>query len=192
MDSGLAAVLGATVGAVGTGGAGVVAALLARSQSRSLIRAEHARLIREPRKEEYAAYAEASKHQLQSLTEALHRLNLLDTEEPARAEALRDLYTRIQAAADFNEGDLDAKEARVYIEGPREVIASTLKVAETLTRLLTSLWESVQAAEREEAIDIDALNMKRREAHHEYLAFLYSSSEALSNDGLRNRRRAAR
>ncbi|MGW6951126.1 integrase [Streptomyces xanthophaeus] len=40
MDAGMAAVLGATVGALGTGGAAVVAALLARSQVKIQVQAD--------------------------------------------------------------------------------------------------------------------------------------------------------
>jgi hypothetical protein len=64
------------VGAVGTGGAAITAALLARSQARVQIRAEHQRALREPRRSAYVAFAEHWKNREDLLSRAWIELSL--------------------------------------------------------------------------------------------------------------------
>lgn len=82
MDAGLAALLGAAVGTLGTGAAALVTGLLGRGQTRMQLRAEHARLLRELRRSAYVAFTQCFQE-----VHALHTEAAISASAEAEAEA---------------------------------------------------------------------------------------------------------
>jgi hypothetical protein len=188
MDAGLAAVLGATVGAVGTGGAAIVAALLTRSQTRSQLSAEYARFIREPRKTAYTAYAEAVLRDHNLLSEAGVFLAMAAEEEGARkAEHITQARAAYETVAS-NDADLEHRYAQVAVEGPRTITSITVKLSAALTKFRGSVMTCLHALEQQGSCSSDAIELldkKRRESFDAYLDFLRTASEVLGADGIR-------
>ncbi|MFH8657250.1 hypothetical protein [Streptomyces afghaniensis] len=182
MDAGLAAVLGATVGAAGTGGAGVIAAFLARSQARSQMRAEHVRLTREPRKAAYVAFIEACQKEHDRLTEAGSYLTLYRTSPIVEARA-----ERRRKATDLYDASTEARpalkhlEAQVYIEGPRSVISAAVDLSGSLTDFR---HEVLDLMDPDSNGTVEAMEAARTGSYEKYLDFLYQASEAVGADGL--------
>lgn len=183
MDAGVAAVLGAVVGALGTGGAGITAALLSKSQVRMQIEAEHARAIREPRKAAYAAFAEAAKKDYERLGRALPMLVRASRYESQRADALAAVGEIIDESLHDVAAVLEEREAHVYMEGPGRVIDSTLDVNEGLIAFRTAVLDALEKMENGEEADFDGLEQTRTVAHRHYLSYLHSASRALSTHG---------
>ncbi|GAA4991787.1 hypothetical protein [Streptomyces hyderabadensis] len=182
MDAGLAAVLGAAVGAVGTGGAGVIAALLARSQARSQILAEHVRLIREPRKATYVAFVEACREEHDRLDNACQLLDLhlnspIVAVREERYEGARNLY---DASTEARRA-LKHLEAQVYIEGPPSVISAAVDLSASLTDFR---HEVLDVMAPDASGTIEAMEAARTASYEKYLDFLYRASEAVGADGL--------
>jgi hypothetical protein len=71
MDAGLAAVLGATVGALGTAVTGATAALLSRNTARHQVRTETLWALRDSRPATYASYAKTVDQYLDKLSDTL-------------------------------------------------------------------------------------------------------------------------
>ncbi|MFF9077754.1 hypothetical protein ACF1FX_36465 [Streptomyces sp. NPDC014646] len=78
MDAGLAAVLGATVGALGTAATGATAAPLSRSTARHQTRTETLRALREARRTTYTNYAETAGRYKGMLATTLRPLGRID------------------------------------------------------------------------------------------------------------------
>ncbi|MFD3582629.1 hypothetical protein [Streptomyces sp. NPDC058683] len=180
MDAGIAAVLGATVGALGTGGAGVVAALLTKSQARMQIQAEHARMLREPRKQAYASYAEAAKKDYERLTEARIALEVAAAHEPSRENQLTRVRALVEESVDHGNTVLETWEAQVYMEGPHSVVQATISLDGGLGELRDAIAEIIRKVETGEDADLDAVREKGAIAHRAYLSYLYRASEALN------------
>ncbi|MYW47917.1 hypothetical protein [Streptomyces sp. SID161] len=188
MDAGLAAVLGATVGAAGTGGAGIVAALLARSQARSQLQAEHARIIREPRRAAYAGFAEVALKDHKQLSKAVNNLLVAAQTIPPHSReefltAAQQLYDSVQA----NENEQDHRFARVVVEGPQRVTDGAVEFrgafADFSGQVLVCLLQSGgnDSCPPEE---LASLKEKRTVCYSSILRFLYSAQRALGADGI--------
>ncbi|MET9763423.1 hypothetical protein ABZ016_31000 [Streptomyces sp. NPDC006372] len=188
MDAGLAAVLGATVGAVGTGGAGIVAALLTRSQARSQLSAEYARFIREPRKTAYTAYAEAALRDHSLLTDAGMSLTLAEGAEGARkAEHITQARAAYETVA-TNDADLEHRYAQVAVEGPRTITSITVKLSGALAEFRGHVMICLLAFEQQGSCSSDAIELlekEREKSYDAYLDFLRTASEVLGADGIR-------
>ncbi|MBJ6639885.1 hypothetical protein H4K36_22155 [Streptomyces sp. DHE7-1] len=187
MDAGLAAVLGAAVGAIGTGGAGVVAALLARSQSRTQLQAEHLRLIREPRKATYVAYAEAVQQEHDRLLEILSRTTVVARQ--GRSEALESFMAvaeQLYQDSDQQAGARKHLQAQVYIEGPSTVIGSAVDLASSQHDFKEAALACLQQLRRGSCPPelVDAMHEKRDVAYGKYLNYLYAASAVMQADGL--------
>ncbi|MFF3879406.1 hypothetical protein [Streptomyces sp. NPDC001978] len=187
MDSGLAAVLGATVGAVGTGGAAVVAALFARSQVRMQLRAEHQRSLRDPRKAAYVTLAECwrSKHERASDAWMELRMTANHRGESEFAELLR--APSDHRAAAFNlTAALEHAQAVVYVEGPKAVTDASIHVSAELTSFLGKVHDANKAVHEGVSLDMhtEACEEARGNAYRQYLCFLYAASEVLGGDVL--------
>ncbi|MFF0097397.1 hypothetical protein ACFYSF_46975 [Streptomyces canus] len=182
MDAGIAAVLGAVVGALGTGGAGVTAALLAKSQVRMQIQAEHARMIREPRKQAYASYAEEAKKDYERLTEAQLALEIAARHELRREESLTKVGALIDESFEHTNTVLETWEAQVYMEGPHAVVQATVRLDTAFVELRSVLLENHDKIEDGEDADLDAVREKHATAHKAYLRYLYEASAALNSD----------
>lgn len=188
MDAGLAAVLGAAVGAVGTGGAGIVAALLTRSQTRSQLSAEYARFIREPRKTAYTAYVEAVLRDHDTLSDAVTLLALAaENEGPGKADRITSARTAYEAVG-RNYADLEHRYAQVAVEGPRTITSMAVKLSGALNELKNQVLTCLHALEEQGSCSSDAIKLmekRRGESYNVYLRFLRTASEVLGADGIR-------
>ncbi|WP_143144993.1 hypothetical protein [Streptomyces humi] len=187
MDAGLAALLGAAVGALGTGGAALVSGVLGRGQARMQLRAEHARLLREPRRSAYVAFVECFQevHALHSEA-ARSAAAAMEAAEPERATLLSDADTAYARAGERLHGRLRQLQSAVAVEGPPGVTTAALDAEDALYasrtelyRWLRQLERAAPAEERERAAD-DALLA----VHQPLTRFLNAASTALSHDGL--------
>ncbi|MFB9632159.1 hypothetical protein ACFFR9_00800 [Streptomyces spiralis] len=193
MDAGLAAVLGAAVGAVGTGGAGIVAALLARSQSRTQLQAEHVRLIREPRKGTYVAYAEAARQEHDRLVEILTRTTVVARQGRSEAhESFMAVAEQLYQDSDQQAGARKHLEAQVYIEGPSTVIGAVVRLASSQHDFKESAHACLEQLRRGTCPPelVDAMHAKRDVAYDRYLGYLYAASAVMQADGLNDVLRA--
>jgi len=187
MDSGLAAVLGAAVGALGTGGATIVTGLLGRAQARMQLKAEHVRILREPRRAAYSAFAEC----LQRIY-ALHAIEgqfaatAAGAEGLQREESLQEARRAYQQAGDLFHGELQRLQSSVTVEGPPSVTEAALRAGSallnergTLHRWIRFLENGTAAEEHERESDDAGLA-----AHVEIVSFLNEASSALAHDGI--------
>ncbi|MEU3333755.1 hypothetical protein [Streptomyces sp. NPDC006668] len=188
MDSGLAAVLGATVGALGTGGAAVVAAMFARSQLRMQIRAEHRRSLRDPRKAAYVAFAECWRNRLELTSSSWIELQLAaDNRESPEFRGLLEAASTYREQADSLSTALEHAQAVVYVEGPRAVTAASNEASGKLTTYRRKVHDAFVAVQRGEPIDAALLevgNEARDAAYRAYLRFLRAASDVLGDDVL--------
>ncbi|MEJ8649655.1 hypothetical protein WKI65_16565 [Streptomyces sp. MS1.AVA.3] len=188
MDAGLSAVLGATVGAVGTGGAGIVAAVLARSQGRAQLRAEYARITREPRKSAYAAYAEAFQKEHDRL---VHAMALVDAaSEHAPSVSMEPIIAEARSHMDLSdqeEGVITHLQAQVHIEGPRSVINAVVRLGRDRYAFKCAVITCLRRLEAGDGCPesvVDVMEEKRAVAYRVYAEFLFAASEAIGGDGL--------
>ncbi|MER5386858.1 hypothetical protein ABT040_42620 [Streptomyces sp. NPDC002688] len=188
MDAGLAAVLGATVGAVGTGGAGIVAALLARSQGRSQLSAEYARFIREQRKAAYTAYMETVLKEHERLRDASAHLQMAaHAEGDDRAEAVRAAWPEYRAVQE-QWADLERRYAEVAVEGPPAITQSALQISGALNDYGNHVLACLQAfagGGSPASDDLAQLTEVHNASHDAHRAFLRQASEVIGADGIR-------
>jgi hypothetical protein len=187
MDAGVAALLGAAVGALGTGGAAVVTGLLGRGQARTQLRAEHVRLLREPRRAAYVAFAQCFQEVHALHTEAAKSSSdATDATEPDRSRLLSGAEEAYARAGERLYGEFQLRQSAVAVEGPP---ALTTAAFEAEGALLTSRGEVYRwirasrlgtATEEHERAAEDALLA----VHHPLVSFLNAASAALADDGL--------
>ncbi|WP_150237022.1 hypothetical protein [Streptomyces albofaciens] len=134
MDAGVAAILGAVVGAGGTAAAAAVTGFFARSQTklqlasqeRNLdrqIRADHVSQLREPRRQAYGEFVAEASEQLEQLSKAAAALS---HEPPRREEAMA-------ALASFDRvGDLTY--TQVLMAGPEDVAYMAAELTAEIAR----------------------------------------------------------
>ncbi|MEY9994237.1 hypothetical protein ABIE67_006269 [Streptomyces sp. V4I8] len=188
MDAGFAAVLGAAVGAIGTGGAGITAALLARSQTKLQLRAEHVRMIREPRKVTYVAYTEVARKLHDFMSEAVSKFYGMASHSHGITEdevsEVRALYDQVVAT----QSEFDHTQAQIYVEGPPSVRKAAITLGSKLSDFRGGIFDRLCDLERRQIVpaieQVDALKEARSAAHRAYLDFLYSASEAIGADGV--------
>ncbi|WP_158973114.1 hypothetical protein [Streptomyces griseus] len=189
MDSGLAAVLGATVGAVGTGGAAAIAALLGRSQTRMQLRADLQKSLREPRRAAYVAYAEGFRNSFELYQDAKRQLELALEFPDSRSECLEGTR-RLYGQAFERQKRLEHEESVVYVEGPLEVTSAVVKAGGALGEYRSALLEALQGVDEvpdsEVVSRIEKIELKVSAAHRSYLKFLYAASDALGYDPLKS------
>jgi hypothetical protein len=187
MDSGLAAVLGAAVGAIGTGGAAVVAAMFARSQVRMQIRAEHRRSLRDPRKAAYVAFAECWRNRLELTSDAWIELQLAANHrgEPSFEGLLQAAY-RYREQADSLSTALEHAQAVLYVEGPRAVTEASNEASGKLTAFRSKVNEAFEAVQQDAPLGMlrEPCDEARSGAYSAYLRFLHTASGVLGGDVL--------
>jgi hypothetical protein len=189
MDAGLAAVLGAVVGAIGTGGAGIAAALLARSQSRLQLQVEVAQAMREPRKAIFVAYAEGCRQEHEELQNALSHVQEIaapeattDEQQTSIDEVERHLTASINKSADRAH-----VQAQVEIEGPEQVIDAAIKLSVRLNAFHNAVIQAFWGIARRDARSNERLDealTKEAEATVAYRLFLCAASDSLTIAGL--------
>lgn len=187
MDAGVAAVLGAAVGAVGTGLASLAAGWLgARNVQKQIIaqhvqadhqrRFEHARERREPRSQAYAELI-AQTQVVGTLVSAMNRSQSYTTDDVHAA--LEEIIKVLRARA------------RVMVEGPVDVADSTEDLIETITDCRDRLMAlasipgappEVQEIPREELIEVceDGLGTLAEALEQ----FVEAARQALDADGV--------
>ncbi|MER5485932.1 hypothetical protein ABT024_22330 [Streptomyces sp. NPDC002812] len=131
MDSGVAAVMGAAVGVVGTTLAAAVAGLSAQRQ----VRAEHRHWRRQLRRDAYSAFTAKA----DELHKALKEINAELITPGADFAALRE---SLGGARGLLHGGLAEAQATVEIEGP----AKLARMAEELSRSLSACAAAISAA----------------------------------------------
>ncbi|MFJ3671536.1 hypothetical protein ACIPSE_34245 [Streptomyces sp. NPDC090106] len=195
MDAGLAALLGAAVGALGTGCAAVVTGFLGRGQVRTQLRAEHLRLLREPRRAAYVAFAQCFQevHALHSEA-AQSAAGSTDADERDRGGLLDAAERAYAQAGERLHGELQLRQAAVTVEGPPTLTAAAFEAAGALLvsrgevyRWIRLLRQGSATQEHERAAE-DALLA----VHHPLVSFLNAASDALADVGLGPDRRKRR
>lgn len=135
MDAGLAAILGAVVGACGTAVAAGVTGYFSRSQmklqmaaqtrqSERQIRADHAAQLREPRRQAYADYAAEISSKLDSLWRIIDGLSQNPPRREMTPEQLR-----------FWDTTSSRPYERVLMEGPEDVAYAAARLGEATEQL---------------------------------------------------------
>ncbi|MFG2469188.1 hypothetical protein ACGFXB_27540 [Streptomyces canus] len=182
MDAGLAAVLGATVGAIGTGGAALATSLLNRSQARLQLLVEHERFLREPRRDAYVAYAE-SISKINDLITAIRgtmlRIPRTGSQEE-RQEFLDQISRKLEEVSDLDDGNHRLM-TTVFIEGPEVMQNYATSVGGSCTVTLAALrrWLADVFADRESTQSHAALEGAHNELGARYAKFLGAASESL-------------
>ncbi|MEU9329495.1 hypothetical protein AB0D91_37840 [Streptomyces canus] len=186
MDAGLAAVLGAAVGAVGTGGAAIATALLNRSQARLQLRAEHVRLLRQTRQTIYARFTEALQTAHESLFAVERKLRLYRADEPD-AEAKRAEIERAFDIAQEQTEVLSTPAALVAIEAPFELSDRSDKAAHALSDYRNHLMVAVAkigTGEEFASDDAEEARNRREGTIRANIRFRLTASEVLNDDGM--------
>ncbi|MFF5001532.1 hypothetical protein ACFY3G_01780 [Streptomyces phaeochromogenes] len=188
MDAGLAALLGAAVGTLGTSGAALVTGFLGRGQARMQLRAEHARLLREPRRSAYVAFSQCFQEVHALHAEAAKSASAAaEAGEPDRGRLLRDANSAYVRAGERLYGELQQRQSAVVVEGPPAVTAAAFEAENALLASRTEVYRWIRhleggaATEEHERAADDALLT----VHPPLVLFLNVASAALADDGLR-------
>ncbi|WP_435228263.1 hypothetical protein [Streptomyces sp. Tue6028] len=188
MDAGLAAVLGAAVGAIGTGGAGIGAALLARSQARSQLKAEHARSLREPRRVAYMAFAETMVEDQNALSTATSHLQVVArNEHPGAREELLNRAREAYDSLESNEHHHAHRYAQVVVEGPPRVSSAASDARVAFTEFKSQVFNRLIELKRGQGSCPDmaeSLGESLLAAHKAYIDFVHAAALAMTADGV--------
>ncbi|MEU2294092.1 hypothetical protein [Streptomyces bacillaris] len=208
MDSGLAAVLGATVGALGTGATGLAAALLARSTARHQVLSENMRALRESRRATYLAFAETHERYLDMLSTTLIPLSRVERFPDQREEWITKAHKRWDQALKYRQNEVQKIRAVLYLDATRPVAEAALEVTARFVLLSGATRRTFEALMGQgldtgpitpprpgyvdmlaedgldpETPDLDVLQDRAREA---YNAFLRTAADAVGENGLRH------
>ncbi|MEU7581247.1 hypothetical protein AB0B50_27005 [Streptomyces sp. NPDC041068] len=202
MDAGLAAVLGAAVGAIGASATALISGALGRSQTRLQLRAEGDRIVDEHRRSSYRDLFECTETTRAHLGEARSSLSqMFDDEAPvpgdqmAVADVLQERAVAAVSAAEEKLAGIPRVHAAVAIQGPEATQAAATALVEALRQELehTKRWT---VAVQDGWSDWDEYEKRAFEAHHSAtahsLAFACEASAALQRDGSRPEPRSRR
>ncbi|MFG2563053.1 hypothetical protein [Streptomyces sp. NPDC048496] len=206
MDAGLAAVLGATVGALGTGATGLAAALLSRNTARHQIRAESMRALRESRRATYLAFAETHERYLDLLSTTLIPLGRIERFPDRREEWIEKAHKRWDQALKYRQNEVQKIRVVLSLDATRPVADAALKVTERFTLLSGATRRAIEALKgqgldtgplspplpgyiellAEEGLDPEApdLGVLQDRAQDAYKAFLRTAADAVGENGL--------
>ncbi|MFI1488652.1 hypothetical protein [Streptomyces sp. NPDC020747] len=149
------------------------------------LRAEHARLLREPRRSAYVAFTECFQEVHALHTEAAISVSA-EAGEPDRGRLLRDADGAYERAGELLHGELQQRQSAVTVEGPPVVTTAAFEAEDALlaSRVELSRWirqlERGATAEDRERVADDALLA----VHQPLVRFLNAASAALAEDGL--------
>ncbi|MEV5432429.1 hypothetical protein [Streptomyces sp. NPDC052701] len=165
MDQGIAAVLGAAVGVLGTLGTAVATYGAASRQARDQAKATHAQRLRDERREAYLSFLEGVTH----VEKALQMIEpLVVSGDPAGINqlALSDAIGHLQAA----ETAYTLHYRKVQLAGPAKVAESALQVWEAVASFYTGMRSNATAPlSQENARRILTLAKKVAAADAEFL-----------------------
>ncbi|RII16952.1 hypothetical protein DSC45_14410 [Streptomyces sp. YIM 130001] len=182
MDAGLSAVLGATVGAVGTGGAAAITALLSRSQVRFQVDAEHERVLRDSRRIAYAALVEALTRAMQATRQCDFSVRAYHAAGETRRQESQEQITAEQEEANRLHRALEPHQALVIIEGPTEIALAATEAQRSLTQYALSVTQYLYALNLGEPADTHQaeVNQHRDAAMHRQKEFEFAASRVLA------------
>ncbi|MEV0222169.1 hypothetical protein [Streptomyces sp. NPDC050704] len=151
------------------------------------LRAEHALLLREPRRSAYVAFTQCF-HEVHALhAEAAKAASAVaEAGEPDRGRLLRDADDAYERAGERLHGELQQRQSAVTVEGPPVVTTAAFEAQDALlasrvelSRWIRQLERGATAEDHERATD-DALLA----VHQPLVCFLNAASAALAEDGL--------
>ncbi|MET7359434.1 hypothetical protein ABZS76_13375 [Streptomyces sp. NPDC005562] len=149
MDAGLAAVLGAAVGAIGASATALITGALGRSQTRLQLRAEDYRIVDEHRRSSYRNFFECTEITRAHLGDARSNLStMFDDEAPvsgddmAVADILLERAAAATKAAEAKFPEIHSLHAAVAIQGPNSAQTAAADLVDALRRQLehTKRW----------------------------------------------------
>lgn len=206
MDAGLAAVLGATVGALGTAATGATAALLSRSTARHQARTEALRALREARRATYTNFAETAGRYVDMLSTTLHPLGRIDRFPERREAEIADAHKYWKKALRFRQTEFDQQRILLHLDATRPVADAATELRKRAVLLSRATARAIEAHKGEgldtgpltplspataellanEGLDPEApdLNLLRSRADDAYNAFLEVAAVDLGEDGL--------
>ncbi|MEW2084191.1 hypothetical protein [Streptomyces sp. NPDC005283] len=187
MDAGIAAIVGASVGAAGTAVAAGLAGFWARAQVKiqvaaqrshlaQQVRAEYARQLREPRRAAYLEFYTCADGQIDRLSRATLQLTSSSPDTTVIEELL---YTRGQVEP------LDKAAAAVGLEGPEGVWSAATRTLASIARYRGGLLEWWQLVVEQSNSSTDEEEGKRldREARDDLDDFRYAAMLVLGTIG---------
>ncbi|MCQ8835803.1 hypothetical protein [Streptomyces malaysiensis] len=177
MDQGLAAVLGAFVGVVGTTATAVFTGRYMRQQAQDQAHIDHARWRREIRQETYAAMLVPITEARAVAREASRALIREDTDAEVESllGQLEELIQTIRASC-----------ARLYLEGPIEVVRAGDAVLRKLRVVDNNLvtWKDSRVSSSEHPAEyIERHTIKAAEVASSVNWFTHEASKALDSTG---------
>ncbi|MFC9680828.1 hypothetical protein [Streptomyces sp. NPDC056948] len=131
MDQGLAALMGAAIGVVGTTGASALAGWAGRRQVQAQQAGEHARWRRQGQRETYASFLTA----VERVREHSHQSEARELEETSRLSD--ELNERVEAVM--------RTLSMVIVEGPDEVVAVAEELRDTSCEVASGLMTILEA-----------------------------------------------
>ncbi|MFE6104723.1 hypothetical protein ACFVQ4_32895 [Streptomyces laurentii] len=143
MDAGLAAVLGATVGALGTAAAGATAALLSRSTARHQVRTEALRALRESRRATYVSYAKTIDRYLDRLGTTLIPLERVERFPDQREVWTENAHKKWKEALRYRQTEVDTQRVLLQMDATRPVAEDALQVAKWCALLSRSTGRAI-------------------------------------------------
>jgi hypothetical protein len=143
MDAGLAAVLGATVGALGTAVAGATAALLSRSAARHQVRTETLRALRESRRGTYASYAKTVDQYLDKLSDTLTPLSRVERFPDQREVWIERAHKRWKEALRYRQAEVDTQRFLLQLDATRLVSEAVMEVTKWCVLLSRSTGRAI-------------------------------------------------
>lgn len=206
MDAGLAAVLGATVGALGTAATGAAAAFLSRSTARHQVRTETLRALRESRRATYATYAETAGRYVDMLSTTLIPLGRVERFQDQHEAWIEDAHKRWKKALKFRQDMLRRERILLHLEATPTVTDAAAEVAKRCVLLSRATGRAIAALKghdldagpltppsaayaellAEDGLDPEApdLDLLRSQARDAYNAFLDAAAADLGENGL--------
>ncbi|MER6237703.1 hypothetical protein ABT185_16815 [Streptomyces clavifer] len=150
MDAGLAAVLGATVGALGTAATGTAAALLSRSAARHQAKTESLRALRESRRATYVSYAKTIDHYLDKLATTLIPLERVERFPDQREMWIEKAHKRWDVALRYRQDEVDTQRVFLRLDASRPVSDAALEVTKWCALLSRATGLSIAALKGED------------------------------------------
>ncbi|MGW2109084.1 hypothetical protein [Streptomyces sp. NPDC001948] len=206
MDAGLAAVLGATVGALGTGATGLAAALLSRNTARHQVKAESMRALRDSRRATYLAFAETHERYLNLLSTTLIPLGRIERFPDRREEWIEKAHKHWDQALKYRQNDVQKIRVVLSLDATRPVADAALEVTKRFVVLSGATRRAIEALKGQgldggpitpprpgyvelladdgldpEMPDLDVLQDRARDA---YKAFLRTAADTVGENGL--------
>lgn len=198
--------LGATVGALGTGATGLAAALLSRNTARHQVKAESMRALRDSRRATYLAFAETHERYLNLLSTTLIPLGRIERFPDRREEWIEKAHKHWDQALKYRQNDVQKIRVVLSLDATRPVADAALEVTKRFVVLSGATRRAIEALKGQgldggpitpprpgyvelladdgldpEMPDLDVLQDRARDA---YKAFLRTAADTVGENGL--------